>query len=57
MNLKLSEVETTAQIPLSNHASETRRKNPRIRDRKAVEIIEALRQKREIVINWLPTSA
>lgn len=42
MKLKLGDVETTALIPLSNRASETKRKNPRVRDQKAVEIIETL---------------
>lgn len=42
MNIDLGNVETTALIPLSNRASETKRKNPRVRDQKAVEIIETL---------------
>ena len=42
MKLKLGDVGTTALIPLSNRASETKRKNPRVQDPKAVEIIEAL---------------
>ena len=42
MKLKLGDVETTALIPLSNRASETKQKNPRVRDQKAVEIIEVL---------------
>ena len=42
MKLKLGDVETTALIPLSNRASETKRKKPRVRDQKAVEIIETL---------------
>ncbi len=42
MKLKLGDVQTTALIPLAVKASETMRKNPRIRDRKAVEIIRAL---------------
>ena len=42
MNIDLGNVETTALIPLSNRASETKRENPRVRDQKAVEIIETL---------------
>lgn len=42
MKLKLKDVEETALIPLSNRASETRRKNPRICDPKAVEIVDYL---------------
>ncbi len=42
MDLKLGDVETTALIPLAIKANETRRKNARIRDEKAVEIISAL---------------
>lgn len=42
IKLQLGDVETTALIPLSNRASETLRKNPRIRDEKAVEIIREL---------------
>ena len=42
MELKLGDVQTTALIPLAVKANETMRKNARIRDRKAVEIIQAL---------------
>ena len=42
MNLKLGDVQETALIPLSVRALETQRKNPRIQDKKAVEIIKAL---------------
>lgn len=42
MKLKLGDVQTTALIPLAVKASETLRKNPRIKDQKAVEIIQVL---------------
>ena len=42
MKLNMGDVEVTALIPLTNRASETTRKKPRIRDEKAVEIINAL---------------
>lgn len=42
MELQLGDVQTTALIPLAIKASETLREKPRIRDRKAVEIIENL---------------
>ncbi len=42
MELMLGDVQTTAIIPLAIKANETRRKNARIKDNKAVEIIEAL---------------
>lgn len=42
MELKLGDVQTTALIPLAVKANETMRKNPRIQDPKAVEIIKAL---------------
>ena len=42
MELKLGDVQTTALIPLAIKANETMRKNARIKDRKAVEIIQAL---------------
>lgn len=42
MELKSGDVQTTALIPLAIKANETQRKNARIRDRKAVEIIRAL---------------
>lgn len=42
MNLKLGDVQTTALIPLVIRANETKRKNARILDNKAVEIIDAL---------------
>ena len=42
MDLKLGDVEQTALIPLAIRANETKRKNARIRDNKAVEIIDAL---------------
>ena len=38
----MGDVQETALIPLAIHASETKRKNARITDRKAVEIIEQL---------------
>ncbi len=43
MELQLGDVQTTALIPVAIKANETLRKNPRIRDEKAVEIIEALK--------------
>ena len=42
MDLQLGDVQTTALIPLVVKASETRRKNARITDRRAVEIVDAL---------------
>lgn len=42
MELKLGDVQTTALIPLAVKANETMRKNARIKDRKAVEIIRTL---------------
>lgn len=42
MELQLGDIQTTALIPLAIKASETQRKNPRISDTKAVEIIKAL---------------
>ena len=42
MELQLGDAQTTALIPLAVKASETMRKNPRIRDDKAVEIIKHL---------------
>ena len=42
MELKLGDIQTTALIPLSMKANETMRKDPRIRDDKAVEIVKAL---------------
>ncbi len=42
MDIKLGDVQTTALIPLAVKASETMRKEPRISDQKAVEIIKAL---------------
>jgi len=42
MDLKLSDVEETALIPLAIKASETSRKNARIKDYKAKEIIDTL---------------
>ena len=42
MELKLGDVQTTALIPLAVKANETLRKNARIKDRKAVEIIKTL---------------
>lgn len=41
-DLQLGDVEVTALIPLMNRANETKRKNPRIRDEKAVEITDTL---------------
>lgn len=40
--LSLGDVQETALIPLAVKASETKRKNPRITDNKAVEIVEQL---------------
>lgn len=42
MELNLGDVQSTAIIPLAIKANETIRKNARIKDRKAVEIIKAL---------------
>jgi len=42
MDLKLGDVQTTALIPVAIKANETKRKKARIRDLKAVEIIEKL---------------
>jgi methyltransferase (TIGR00027 family) len=42
MDLQLGDVQTTALIPLAVKASETLRPNPRIKDHKAVEIINTL---------------
>lgn len=42
MKLQLGDVEETALIPLSNRASETQRKHPRICDAKAVDIVQSL---------------
>ena len=42
MNLHLGDVEETALIPLAVRANESKRKNARIHDPKAVEIIDAL---------------
>lgn len=41
-DVQLGDVEVTALIPLMNRANETKRKNPRIRDEKAVEIADTL---------------
>lgn len=41
-DLQLGDVEVTALIPLMNRANETKRKKPRIRDEKAVEIVDTL---------------
>ena len=43
MDLQLGDVQTTALIPLAIKANETMRKNARIKDEKAVEIIKALK--------------
>ena len=43
MELKLGDVQTTALIPLAVKANETMRKNARIKDPKAVEIIKSLK--------------
>ncbi|SHM79898.1 class I SAM-dependent methyltransferase [Ruminococcus flavefaciens] len=43
MELRLGDVQTTALIPLAVKANETMRKNARIKDKKAVEIIKALK--------------
>ena len=42
MDLQLGDVQETALIPLAIRANETKRKNARIHDEKAVEIIETL---------------
>ncbi len=42
MELKLGDVQTTALVPLAIKANETLRKNPRVKDQKAVDIIKAL---------------
>lgn len=42
MELELGDVQTTALIPLVIKATETMRKNARIKDEKAVEIINVL---------------
>ena len=42
MELRLGDVQTTALIPLAVKANETLRKNARIKDQKAVEIIKTL---------------
>ncbi len=42
MELKLGDVQTTALIPLAIKASETNRKNPRVKDEMAAEIIKVL---------------
>ena len=43
MELKLGDVQTTALIPLAVKANETLRPKARIKDRKAVEIIQTLK--------------
>ncbi len=43
MELQLGDVQTTALIPLAIKANETKRSNPRIRDPKAVEIMDTLK--------------
>ena len=42
MTLQLGDVQTTALIPVAIKASETKRKNPRVKDEIAVHIIEGL---------------
>ena len=42
MTISLGDVETTALIPVAIKASETSRKNPRVRDEVAVEMIKNL---------------
>lgn len=42
MNINLGDVETTALIPVAIKANETLRKNPRVRDEVAVEMIKSL---------------
>ena len=42
MDLQLGDVQETALIPLAIRANETKRKNARIHDEKAVEIIDTL---------------
>ena len=41
MNLQLGDVQTTALIPLAVKASESRRENPRVTDKKALEIADS----------------
>ena len=48
MELKLGDVQTTALIPLAVKANETLRKNARIKDQKAVEIIKASRRRLQL---------
>ena len=43
MELQLGDVQTTALIPLAVKVNETMRKNPRITDKKSVEIIKELK--------------
>ncbi|MCD7812087.1 MAG: hypothetical protein LUG91_09620 [Ruminococcus sp.] len=40
--LQLGDVQETALIPLSNRATETLRKKPRVQDPKAVQVIKEL---------------
>lgn len=40
MNIQLGKVQETMLIPLAIKANETLRKNPRIKDEKAVEIVQ-----------------
>lgn len=42
MNINLGDIETTALIPVAIKANETLRKNPRVRDEVAVEMIKTL---------------
>ena len=42
MTISLGDVETTALIPVAIKANETQRKNPRVRDEVAVEMIKTL---------------
>ena len=57
MELKLGDVQTTALIPLAVKANETLRKNARIKDPKAVEIIKALKLTRSPMTNSCLTRA
>ena len=42
MTISLGDVETTALIPVAIKANETLRKNPRVKDEIAVEMIKTL---------------
>ncbi|MCM1106461.1 MAG: class I SAM-dependent methyltransferase [Blautia sp.] len=53
MDLQLGDVQETALIPLAVRANETRRKNARIHDEKAVEIIETLAVRTEDIDKFM----